>query len=156
MDQARNLREAHRDLLRAVRDKPVGTEAGAVYTPDMKLLERRIGKAHSVHLPRYSGEHILIHNHPDGAVFSIEDINSFGLRFDTTVMTAVGNNGCVYLLRKTEEYDPVGFAMAFNKDLVTKLSYESTKKEVIDTITAFLKGAKTYGIEFDSGTKGIL
>ena len=44
-DQAVRLQEAHRELLRAVRDKPVGTEAGAVYTPDMQLIERKIGES---------------------------------------------------------------------------------------------------------------
>jgi len=42
-EQAAKLQEAHRELLRSVMDKPIGTEAGAIYSPDLKLLERRTG-----------------------------------------------------------------------------------------------------------------
>lgn len=78
-EQAERLQEAHRELLRAVKDKPVGTEAGAVYTPDMRLIERRIGVdvAQQIVMPRSSELHILIHNHPSGGIFSYTDLTSF-------------------------------------------------------------------------------
>ena len=36
-EQAERLQEAHRRLLRAVQDKPVGTEVGAVYSMDISI-----------------------------------------------------------------------------------------------------------------------
>ena len=39
-EQAERLQTAHMDLLRAVKDKPAGTEAGALYTPDRSAYRR--------------------------------------------------------------------------------------------------------------------
>ena len=148
-EQAERLQEAHRDLLRAVQDKPVGTEAGAVYTLDMQLIDRQIGEdtAQQISLPRYAEPHVLIHNHPSGLMFSPGDINSFGLRFDTVIMTVVGNDGNIHLLQKTEQYNPAGFAMAFGK-LLPKLSEAQSEAKYVAIINDFLKGAQEYGVQF--------
>lgn len=145
--QAEALQEAHRDLLRFVKDQPVGTEAGAIYSPDMKLLERRMGAAHEIRMPRYSGEHILIHNHPDGMIFSKRDIESFIGNFDMRVFTAVGNNGAIYLLEKTTQYSAAGFAKLFGP-MCAKLSTVKTPNEYADVINRFLEGAEQYGVKF--------
>ena len=91
-EQAERLQTAHRELLRAVMDKSVGTEAGAVYTPDMRLIERKIGEnaGHQIVMPRYQMPHIFIHNHPSGLTFSMADIENFGTRFNLETMTAIG------------------------------------------------------------------
>ena len=153
-DQAVRLQEAHRELLRAVRDKRVGTEAGAVYTPDMQLIERKIGESagQQIDMPRCNEPHILIHNHPSGMIFSPGDVNSFGLRVDTTVLTAIGNNGSVYVLQKLESYDTAGFAMAFGKDCVERLRNAKTASEAADIMQKFLLGVQKYGVKFISGT----
>lgn len=153
-EQAVRLQEAHRELLQAVRDKPVGTEAGAVYTMDMRLVEQKIGESagQQIDMPRCDEPHILIHNHPSGMIFSPGDVNSFGLRVDTTVLTAIGNNGIVYVLQKLESYDTAGFAMAFGKDCVEKLHSAKTAIEAADIMQEFLLGVQKYGVRFISGT----
>lgn len=148
-EQAELLQEAHRELLRSVKDKPVGTEAGAVYSMDMRLIDQRIGKdeAQQIFLPRCDEPHVLIHNHPSGLTFSPGDINSFGLRLDTVVMTVVGNGGNIYLLQKTEQYNPAGFAMAFGR-ILPKLSEAKSETEYAAIINSFLKEAGEYGVQF--------
>lgn len=150
--QAERLQEAHRELLRAVKDKPIGTEAGAVYSPDMKLIERRIGTeaGHQIILPRYTDPHILIHSHPSGLTFSKKDIESFITNFNMTVFTAVGNNGAVYSLQKTEQYDAVGFVKAFGATL-PKLGQAKTPQDYAETINRFLREAEQHGIKFVKG-----
>ena len=155
VEQARKLQEAHRDLLRFVQDQPVGIEAAAVYTPEMELRKRVIGEMHSVQIPPYSGEHIAIHNHPDGLVFSPADIEGFGKRFDMEIMTAVGNNGGMYVLQKTKEYDVAGFSIAFREEIL-RLSETHTMREYSDDMERFLRGAKKYGVRFISGAESIL
>ncbi|MCI8915635.1 MAG: hypothetical protein HFF26_03070, partial [Oscillospiraceae bacterium] len=88
-ERAERLQEAHRELLRAVKDKPLGTEAGAVYTPDMRLIERRIGadSEQTISLPRCEDPYISIHNHPSGEIFSVRDLDSFFYNTDMTGMT---------------------------------------------------------------------
>mgnify|MGYP001026916303 FL=1 len=144
------LQEAHKDLHRFVEGQPVGIEAGAIYSLDMKLLERRMGRVQEIRMPRYSGEHILIHNHPDGLTFSPADIEGFGKRFDMKILTAVGHNGTVYILQKTEEYNPVGLSKAFLSEM-GKLDSAKTPEEFAEIINRFLEGVGNYGVRFISG-----
>ncbi len=148
-EQAERLQEAHRDLLRAVQDRSVGTEAGAVYSTDMRLIERRIGddKDHAIAIPVFDEPHIVVHNHPSGLIFSVGDIENFGKRFDMEVLTAVGNDGVVYLLQKTDSYDPVGFSKAFWIGSI-ELQKAKTAQEYLEMIEHFLKGAEQYGVRF--------
>ncbi len=149
IEQAERLQAAHRDLLRAVMDKPVGTEAGAVYTPDMRLIERKIGKEHQISIPQYAEPYVFIHNHPSGLTFSISDIENFGTRFDLEIMTAVGNDGTIYFLQKIAEYSPAGFSKALLMEQ-QKLQKLQTPQEYAEEINWFLEGAAQYGIRFIS------
>lgn len=152
--RAEALQEAHRDLLRFVKDQPVGTEAGAIYSPEMVLLERVIGKEHEVRMPSYSGEHILIHNHPGGLIFSETDIRKFIMNYDLNILTAVGNNGTVYLLQKTSQYNPILFAKAFGLEqakLQQMVDASCSIQDYVAEISHFLKEAKQYGISFIIG-----
>lgn len=114
-EQAERLQEAHRELLRAVKDKPVGTEAGAIYTPDMRLIERRIGEdaAQTLSLPRCTVPHISIHSHPSGEIFSARDLESFFYNEEMNGMAVVGNSGKVYIILKSVKYDGFQFGAAF-------------------------------------------
>lgn len=154
--QVERLQEAHRDLLRAVMDKPVGTEAGAVYTPDMRLIGQRTGAEanHQIKLPHYTEPHVLIHNHPSGLIFSEKDIEKFILNPDMIIFTTVGNNGQVYLIQRTDRYDPVGFTKAFG-GILAKLKGALTPWEYAEIINDFLKGAEQYGARFITGGEGL-
>lgn len=145
--QAERLQEAHRDLLRTVQSKPVGTEAGAVYTMDMRLIEQRIGVEYQVSLPQTEGPHIIIHNHPSGLTFSEKDIEKFVLNFDTNILTAVGNNGQTYLLQKTDQYSPAGFVKAFGT-ILPQLHQAKTPQKYAEIINEFLERAIQYGTRF--------
>lgn len=151
-EQAERLQEAHRELLRAVQSKPVGTEAGAVYTPDMRLIERRIGAdaGQTVSLPRCTVPHISIHSHPSGEVFSAKDLESFFYNEEMNGMTVVGNSGKVYVILKSAEYDGFQFGAAFF-DMSIQLKSaikEHNPDKYINTIKEFLKGASQYGAYF--------
>lgn len=148
-EQAERLQEAHRDLLRAVRDKPVGTEAGAVYTMDMQLIERCIGADadYQISLPHCTEPHVLVHSHPSGLTFSKRDIENFIGNFDMVAFTALGNNGVIYLLLKTESYDAVGFVKAFGR-ILPELQEAQTPQEYIKIINLLLEEGKQYGIQF--------
>lgn len=148
-EQAAKLQEAHRELLRAVMDKPVGTEAGAIYSPDMRLIAREIGRDHQILIPQYSERHVFIHNHPSGLTFSMSDLENFGKRFDLELMTAVGNDGTAYFLQKIEKYSPVSFSRALLMEQI-KLKKLQTPQEYADEINRFLEEAEQYGIRFIS------
>lgn len=147
--QAERLQEAHRDLLRAVMDNPVGTEAGAVYTPDMRLIERKIGDAaaQQIIMPRFQEPHVFIHNHPSGEIFSHTDILPFAMNENMLAITAVGNRGNVYLLQKTDDYDGFLFLQAYYaalprlKDAINASDIE----KYIAIMKEFLEEAGKYG-----------
>lgn len=151
-EQAERLQAAHRDLLRAVKDKPVGTEAGAAYTPDMRLIEHKVGdaSAQQIVMSRCDEPHILIHNHPSGEIFSHIDILPFAMNETMQAITAVGNSGKVYMLVKTSDYDGFRFLQAYNaarlklKEAVSASDIE----KYIAVMEEFLKGAVEYGAKF--------
>ena len=152
-EQAQRLQEAHRELLRAVKDKPAGTEAGAAYTLDMQLIDRQIGEDtdHSVVMRRCTVPHIFIHNHPSGAVFSYTDLTSFALNETMQGMTAVGNDGNVYVLSKAEDYDGFYFIKSLSElsPLLKGFVDAHDVKGYIQAIETLLKEAKAYGVYFD-------
>lgn len=152
VEQAEHLQEAHRELLRSVMDKPVGTEAGAIYSPDMKLIERRVGTeaSHQITLPHYTEPHTLIHSHPSGLTFSEDDIKHFIKNFDMSAFTAVGNNGAVYTIQKTDQYNAAGFVKSFGAAL-QNLKNAQTPQEYANIMNRFLEEAEQYGIKFVKG-----
>lgn len=143
------LEEAHKELLRFVREAPVGTEAAAVYTEDMRLVSRILGENGQVRLKSVNVPHVLIHNHPNGMTFSFEDIKSFIRNADMIVLTAVGNNGNVYAVQKTEAYLGADFLKKFISILPLYEEAE-TEMERAEIINRFLKGGENYGIKFIS------
>lgn len=158
-EKAQRLQEAHRDLLRAVRDKPIGTEAGRVYDWNMSPLSGIImgtpGEG-TINLPSCGIPYIVVHNHPDGETFSPADIEKFIFTENISMITAVGNNGSVYAAIKTEEFNGFGAHQKFLslnaalQDCVEKRD----KSKYVQIILEFLNGGKTYGFEFiESGAR---
>lgn len=149
-EQAAQLQTAHQDLLRRVKELPLGTEAGAVYSTDMRLLHSLDGEIGSVGAPALLEPYCLLHTHPDGLTFSAEDIETFIHRFDMSLLTAVGNNGSVYAVHKLKNYVAADFYKAFWK-VKPQLEACATAEEFAQLMNEFLRGAHTYGIEFISG-----
>jgi len=152
IEQAERLQTAHRDLLRAVMDKPVGTEAGAVYTPDMRLIARKIGDAaaQQIVMPRCQEPHIFMHNHPSGEIFSYTDLTSFLANDKMYGMTAVGNTGKLYAVFKKANYDGFSFWKALDaaSSKLNAAAKESNVKKYVNIIEELLEAADEYGIEF--------
>ncbi len=151
-DQAVRLQEAHRDLLRTVQSRPVGTEAGAVYGEDMTLIAKGVGKdaEQGVRLPHCTEPYISIHNHPSGEIFSVRDLDSFFYNTDMIGMTVVGNQGNVYAVLKSSQYDGFKFGMKYRK--ITDKLEEVIKRQDIDGYISMIRGllmeASDYGLEF--------
>lgn len=151
-EQAERLQEVHRELLRSVRDRSVGTEAGAVYSPDLRLIERKVGDAaaQQIVMPRRQKPHIFIHNHPGGEIFSHTDIVPFAMNENMQAITAVGNTGNVYMLVKTDAYDGFWFLRAYNavlKQLMDAIN-ESNIGKYMAVMEEFLEGVEAYGAQF--------
>ncbi|MCI8714327.1 MAG: hypothetical protein HFF66_00830 [Oscillospiraceae bacterium] len=152
VEQAERLQEKHRELLRAVKDKPLGTEAGAAYTPDMRLIERKIGDAaaQQIVMPRCQEPHIFMHNHPSGEIFSHTDIVPFAMNENMQALTVVGNSGNIYMLVKRDAYDGFQFLQAYNavlKQLMDAIN-ESNIGKYMAVMEEFLTEVGAYGAQF--------
>lgn len=147
-NQCKLLQQAHRQLLKDVKDYPAGTEASATYSMDFSFLDKRIGKIGSVGITKHQKDYIAIHNHPSNETFSYDDIFFFSRNPYQKILTVVGNKGSVYILNKTPKWQDIEFGI-FIEDVYGKYpDYETSMESRIKCVTEILEGAKKYGIEY--------
>lgn len=150
--QQKQLAKKHKELLQYVKSNEVGTEAIAYYDMNLKELARYKGKIGHVDGRTIKGAHIAMHNHPSGNTFTHTDIVSFINDGEMTMLTAVGNNGKVFVLEKTKEFDGF-FASKKLIPIIEKFEkgeYNSTD-EYLNDVTNLLKGVGQYGASFNGG-----
>lgn len=144
--QQKQLAEKHKQLLEYVKDDPVGTEAIAYYDMNLKELAKYKGKIGHVDGRLVVGEHIAIHNHPSGNIFTHTDIRRFIETPDLMLLSAVGNNGKVYTIEKTKDFD--GFS-ASAKVIKIIEKFDSCKynsvDEYLEDMERLLKEADGFG-----------
>lgn len=153
-ETSKKLQEAHRELLRFASEQPVGVEVGAAYDLNMRRVGKmQVGEQGRIYIPEYTTDHVVVHNHPSSTPFSEGDINLFIERSGLNTLTAVGNNGCVYLLHKTDEFDGLEMCTDFFQ---AQLELEKFVNDMdvdgyIERLKKFLREAKRYGVEFIEG-----
>lgn len=116
--QAR-LQNEHKRLLMFVSGKPAGTEAAATYTLDVKQINRVLGDdgLGKIRIPREDVPYIAAHTHPTGGTFTHTDLLLFARDGNMMMLTAVGNNGVVYAVEKTADFDYNDFLAYYEKIL---------------------------------------
>lgn len=146
------LARAHRELLQAAAAHPVGTEVACCYGLDMQPLSKIIisGQQGRVRIPDQDVPYIAAHTHPSGLTFSPSDIRRFALRENMRVLTAVGNDGTVYAIEKTAQFDRSGLLALF-RDSEIRLAAAKDPKELQEIMQQLLKEAKQYGANFYAG-----
>lgn len=146
------LARAHRELLQAAAAHPVGTEVACCYGLDMQPLSKIIisGQQGRVRIPDQDVPYIAAHTHPSGLRFSPSDIRRFALRENMRMLTAVGNDGTVYVIEKTAQFDRSGLLALF-RDSEIRLAAAKDPKELQEIMQQLLKEAKQYGANFYAG-----
>ena len=146
------LARAHRELLQAAAAHPVGTEVACCYGLDMQPLSKIIisGQQGRVRIPDQDVPYIAAHTHPSGLTFSPSDIRRFALRENMRMLTAVGNDGTVYAIEKTAQFDRSGLLALF-RDSEIRLAAAKDPKELQEIMQQLLKEAKQYGANFYVG-----
>ena len=101
------LQQKHRELLAFIRDDEFGTEAIAYYTMDMQQLAKDKGEpgAWRVFPKNFDVPHIVMHTHPAGGPFSLNDFHPFITNQNTMMMCAVGHDISVYTLEKLPGFE---------------------------------------------------
>ena len=146
------LARAHRELLQAAAAHPVGTEVACCYGLDMQPLSKIIisGQQGRVRIPDQDVPYIAAHTHPSGLTFSPSDIRRFALRENMRMLTAVGNDGTVYAIEKTAQFDRSGLLALF-RDSEIRLAAAKDPKELQEIMQQLLKEANQYGANFYAG-----
>ena len=75
--------------------------------------------------PKYSI--VVMHNHPRNGLFSGADLKSFVDYVSIYAMTAVCNDGTIYTINKTAEFDPIALMMYYNIGLEKGGEYSGIK-----------------------------
>jgi len=149
----RALCEAHKRLLASLAGKPPGTEASAIFDLSMRKLGGTLGKdgAGKVRIPDAATPYIGAHTHPTGGTFTHTDVELFAKRKNMVMLTAVGNNGVVYALEKTSQFDPGGFWFHEASMLAKHSDFLSSPENYAVFVNELLKEAKAYGIRYYPG-----
>lgn len=145
---AQTLQERHKELLEYVRSAPVGTEAIQYYDLNGNLLDRYMGTKDKVVTKPMNRPYMASHNHPDGLTFSHADVENFILDPYLQVVSAVGNNGTVYLLSKTDDYNAAEFAKYYAASTQNNPHRMDSVENYIRWITELLEGGKKYGVVY--------
>ena len=149
---SRALANAHKKLLLEARKVPLGIEKARCYGLDMQPLSKIIisGQQGRVRIPDQDVPYIAAHTHPSGLTFSPSDIRRFALRENMRMLTAVGNDGTVYAIEKTAQFDWSGLLALF-RDSEIRLAAAKDPKELQEIMQQLLKEAKPYGANFYAG-----
>lgn len=152
-ERSAQLRQAHKELLRRVMQEPVGTEAAAFYRMNMEELSFRVGTIDTVKAENFRTPYIAMHNHPDGLTFSEKDILAFLQMRNMKILTAVGNDGTVYMLEKLPQFSLKGFSNFANEVEARRTDRMESVDKYLEYIQELLKGGEQYGLRYTEGQR---
>lgn len=134
----KKLYEHHKELLNVSMKKNASNEVGFFW--NLNNLEEVFivkGNQKSISLsddilrnwikiaPKYSI--VVMHNHPRNGLFSGADLKSFVDYVSIYAMTAVCNDGTIYTINKTAEFDPIALMMYYNMGIEMGGEYSGIK-----------------------------
>lgn len=158
LDDAANqrLQQEHKRLLTRAMQFELGTEVGGTYRLDMSGLSQNDGRlgAQQIVLPDHEEPYVAVHTHPSGGTFTAEDMELFIRRPNLAVLTAVGHDGDVYVLSKTDQYDVDAMYRSYQR-LRKELKPHIDDADLFSYATRmerYLEEVAQYGAKADTGT----
>lgn len=147
-DQKR-LANIHKKLLMTVSRAPLGTEYGECYNLNMERLtpQPKAGeKLGRVRLPDFPEPYIAVHNHPNGLTFSVGDIRQVLQRPNLKMLTAVGNDGSIYVMEKESDFDVAMLKQILGEFEKKYPEYKVYADDHLAMVEEFLRKARGYGL----------
>ena len=152
-EMADRLQEAYQDILtKAMEQEDIRTEVGAVFNMRMeRISEVTVGERNHICLLSPNEAYISIHSHPDSLIFSAKDLLIFAANLNMQMMSVVGNDGTIYILQRTDDYDGFLFLKDFSEvqTRLKRLAEENKPNEYVAEIAGFLERSEEYGTHFD-------
>ena len=148
-ENTKKLIQGCKELLAYMKNEPLGREGVIMYDMDMNQIEKYMDKEvrMSAYLKKVEQPCIVIHNHPDGLIFSELDIKRFAERDEMRIFGAIGHNGNIFFISKNDDYDDYEFTEYMN-EIRMKYLIKMPPEEHIKFIEEVLKNASEYGVEF--------
>lgn len=148
--QAKNLQEAHRALLRSLQDGDPAREAGGYLDKDFKLISAHEGASGQVELRSPPvGAIGSVHTHPSGETFSLMDVSNFTMHAELGIMTVVGNDGSVYVLEKNEDaLDISGLYHFLHQKLDSTPDYRTSPEKYVNFMEELLHDMERFGTRY--------
>lgn len=152
-EMADRLQEAYQDILtKAMEQEDIRTEVGAVFNMRMeRISEVTVGERNHICLLSPNEAYISIHSHPDSLIFSAKDLQIFAANLNMQMMSVVGNDGTIYILQRTDDYDGFLFLKDFSEvqTRLKRLAEENKPIEYVAEIAGFLERSEEYSTHFD-------
>lgn len=145
----RRLANIHKKLLMTVSRAPLGTEYGECYNLNMERLtpQPKAGeKLGRVRLPDFPEPYIAVHNHPNGLTFSVGDIRQVLQRPNLKMLTAVGNDGSIYVMEKESDFDVAMLKQTLREFEKKYPKYTAYADDHLALVEEFLRKAGGYGL----------
>ena len=147
---SRALANAHKKLLLEARKVPLGIEKARCYGLDMQPLggyyeSEAPGKSVKIKVPNV--DCIVMHSHPSGLTFSPDDLDAFSKNKTIRILTAVGNDGSLYAIERTNNTDETALENLTSL-LMFDMNKATTKAAVYDTLNTYFKEVQNYGIHY--------
>ena len=135
------LQKAMKYVLDNIKDEEPGTECLALYSYDKldRISKPNIGKFGAVEVIETDKDYVSIHNHASGKTFSISDVNKLREYKNCRGIFVIGNNGNMYGMIKTENYNSTSF---YEYCMRKKLGFLDVTDE------EFMKGCEQYGVKY--------
>ena len=97
----------------------------------------------------------VLHNHPRNGLFSSKDIHSFADYDSIYLMTAVCNDGTIYMMRKEQNFNPLLLVEYYNYGVTKYITENNTTntKPYYSGIKYVAKHAKKIGITYKCSVK---
>ena len=147
---SRALANAHKKLLLEARKVPLGIEKARCYGLHMQPMggykeSSEPGTSVKIKVPNV--DCIVIHSHPSGLTFSPDDLDAFSKNKTIRILTAVGNDGSLYAIERTNNTDETALENLTSL-LMFDMNKATTKAAVYDTLNTYFKEVQNYGIHY--------
>lgn len=151
--QSKQLQKRHQELLRFVQDEPPGREAICYCDMKMKVVSQYLGKGmNAVNATKLEIPHIAVHNHPSGTTFTLNDLDLLMSIETMSILSAVGNDGSVFIVEKSKKFDAAKFARLCDKSKAAYPKYKDSPENYLYFMEKLLKEADGCGLRYQKIT----
>lgn len=149
-EQNAMLNERHRELLRLAKEQPLGNEVGMYMNEQLEGVVSAVGGTGQVKIDLSQGA-VYMHNHPSGHLFTLNDLECILFNDNIQVLTAVGNQGHIYMLAKNKNFNFTDIRAVYTNVIKGHPDYKKAPEQYVQFMQAFLQELQPHGLIYLEG-----